>query len=233
MGLRPVCRAGIAAGAAMLVAAAALALAGTAAARSGGSTVPCYSENYHYKHCPADTRGGVQLFEQYSRGRGRCVEGQSWGWDQRGVWVNDGCRALFWAGPPYGARRGWDRGRPWDDGRDRDRGRPPPGIVGQPLGGLLGAQPGGPRPPWQRPGGHGAPGRGQPSSFTLDCASQGYRRAFCYADTSGGVALEQQYSNRSGECREGHSWGASARGIWVDNGCRARFRVWPAWGRRR
>jgi hypothetical protein len=24
-----------------------------------------------------------------------CIEDQNWGWDRRGVWVSDGCRAEF------------------------------------------------------------------------------------------------------------------------------------------
>jgi len=44
--------------------------------------------------CPWDTRAGrPQLLREYSRGY--CVQGRTWGVDQRGLWVNGGCAALF------------------------------------------------------------------------------------------------------------------------------------------
>jgi hypothetical protein len=35
----------------------------------------------------------VELLRQLSGTA--CVQGQSWGWDAEGVWVDGGCRALF------------------------------------------------------------------------------------------------------------------------------------------
>jgi hypothetical protein len=58
-----------------------------------GRTLRCGSEDGRWKHCSADTRGGVDLVKQVSRSP--CIRGQSWGIDRTGVWVNGGCRAEF------------------------------------------------------------------------------------------------------------------------------------------
>ncbi|MGY0504202.1 DUF3011 domain-containing protein [Luteimonas sp. e5] len=46
-----------------------------------------------YRHCPVDVSGGVRLVRQLS-GRD-CELGESWGYDDHGVWVHRGCRAEF------------------------------------------------------------------------------------------------------------------------------------------
>src|SRR3954467_3289338 len=51
------------------------------------------SENYGRKYCAADTRGGVRLNRTLSDSN--CVQGSSWGYDDRGVWVDNGCRGEF------------------------------------------------------------------------------------------------------------------------------------------
>ena len=67
---------------------------------SRAGTLQCRSDNYDYRHCRADTRSGVQLVRQLSQAR--CVQGETWGYDQRGVWVNRGCEAEFQLGNPLG-----------------------------------------------------------------------------------------------------------------------------------
>jgi Protein of unknown function (DUF3011) len=59
----------------------------------GGQAITCSSDNGSRKYCPADTRRGVQLVKQ--RSDARCTQGYSWGYDQRGIWVDRGCRADF------------------------------------------------------------------------------------------------------------------------------------------
>lgn len=56
-------------------------------------TIRCESDEGRTRQCSADVRGGVRLVRQLSDTR--CVEGQNWGWDRRGVWVSRGCRAEF------------------------------------------------------------------------------------------------------------------------------------------
>ncbi|HZH44571.1 MAG TPA: DUF3011 domain-containing protein [Lysobacter sp.] len=59
----------------------------------GGEVVRCESRDGRWMHCDANTRGGVRLLRQLSSSR--CIEGQTWGYDRRGVWVAGGCRADF------------------------------------------------------------------------------------------------------------------------------------------
>lgn len=72
--------------------------------RYGGGVFRCESNDGRVRQCAIDTRGGVELVRQLSRAR--CVRGESWGWNERGVWVSRGCRAEF------RVRSGWHGGRP-------------------------------------------------------------------------------------------------------------------------
>src|SRR5258708_1105614 len=74
----------------------------------GGPTQSLYCASDHGRRnvCPADARGGVQLVKQ--RSGASCQEGYSWGADERGIWVDHGCRADFAAtgrGEGYGEER--------------------------------------------------------------------------------------------------------------------------------
>jgi hypothetical protein len=64
-----------------------------------------------------------------------------------------------------------------------------------------------------------------PSSgrLTITCSSDDGKRHYCEADTRRGVRMFNQRSNA--RCTEGSSWGYDRRGIWVDHGCRADFRL--------
>ncbi|HEY6185101.1 MAG TPA: DUF3011 domain-containing protein [Terriglobales bacterium] len=64
--------------------------------RSGIQAITCSSNDMNRHYCPADTRGGVRLFKQLSDAR--CQEGYTWGYDDRGIWVDRGCRADFQTG---------------------------------------------------------------------------------------------------------------------------------------
>jgi hypothetical protein len=59
----------------------------------GGQMITCSSNNGGRNYCPANTKRGVQLVKQ--RSDARCTQGYSWGFDQRGIWVDRGCRADF------------------------------------------------------------------------------------------------------------------------------------------
>lgn len=68
-----------------------------AADGSGFVEVPrrlvCESKDRRRRFCGATLRSGATLIKQLS---GRpCEAGRSWGWDERGVWVDNGCRAEF------------------------------------------------------------------------------------------------------------------------------------------
>ena len=58
-----------------------------------GVIVRCESEDGRWRHCDAPIVRGVQLRRNVSRTP--CIQGDNWGWDRRGVWVNHGCRGDF------------------------------------------------------------------------------------------------------------------------------------------
>jgi DUF3011 family protein/peptidase inhibitor family I36 len=56
--------------------------------------VKCESNNGKLRYCPiGDARQSVELVTQMSSSP--CVRGQTWGNDNRGIWVDRGCRAQF------------------------------------------------------------------------------------------------------------------------------------------
>lgn len=55
--------------------------------------ITCESHNNARISCPAETRYGVALVRQ--TGENECALGRTWGFDDKGVWVTEGCRAQF------------------------------------------------------------------------------------------------------------------------------------------
>ncbi|MFZ4689258.1 MAG: DUF3011 domain-containing protein [Polymorphobacter sp.] len=75
-------------------------------------------------------------------------------------------------------------------------------------------------------GGGGYPGGGgggYPSGQIIECSSRNYQPERCSARINSGVQIDRVLG---GECIQGRSWGWDRSGIWVNNGCRARFRVY-------
>ena len=60
------------------------------------TTVTCTSEAGSRNLCPADTSQGVVLVRSF--GGAACLLGKTWGYDDQGVWVADGCSGQFVAG---------------------------------------------------------------------------------------------------------------------------------------
>src|SRR5688572_11014684 len=56
-------------------------------------TLTCSSDGPARKQCPADASGGVALLR--STGEGECLLGKTWGYDDDGVWVSQGCAGEF------------------------------------------------------------------------------------------------------------------------------------------
>ena len=71
----------------------ALAVAFIHTAHAQDSRIVCSSSG-NRSFCDADTRGGVMLLREL-RNSQQCVEGATWGYTDRGVWVDRGCRAQF------------------------------------------------------------------------------------------------------------------------------------------
>lgn len=88
-----------------LIAASATAQDGTSAQTATASTAPgasapapaarisCASEPGSRTHCAADTSQGIALVT--SSGNTSCLLGKTWGYDDTGIWVSDGCSGEF------------------------------------------------------------------------------------------------------------------------------------------
>ncbi len=57
------------------------------------STVTCESLDAARVRCPAETRYGVAILRKL--GGNYCVLARTWDFDEKGIWVSDGCRAEF------------------------------------------------------------------------------------------------------------------------------------------
>src|SRR5437899_374444 len=88
---------------------------GNAGGGGVGQSLTCSSDDGKRNYCNADTRGGVQMVRQ--RSGSPCTQGQTWGWDGRGIWVDRGCRADFIVG------RGGNNGGNWGGGGGDGRGQ--------------------------------------------------------------------------------------------------------------
>jgi hypothetical protein len=58
-----------------------------------GATVRCASGDDERRHCPANVSAGVLLVR--TMGSAACLLGRTWGYDDAGIWVEDGCSAEF------------------------------------------------------------------------------------------------------------------------------------------
>jgi hypothetical protein len=76
---------------------AALALVvGSLPARAAQREIRCDSRGLGHNYCRVDTDGRVELIDRHTLFQ--CREGRSWGYDERGVWVDKGCSATFRVG---------------------------------------------------------------------------------------------------------------------------------------
>jgi hypothetical protein len=73
---------------------------------------------------------------------------------------------------------------------------------------VAGGRPQGPPPPQER---------------IVNCSSNNGKRNWCDVGPSRDIRLARQISGSA--CVQGSSWGIDRRGLWVDRGCRADFRV--------
>ncbi len=218
-----------------------------------GQPVRCESTDNRYRHCPIDTRGGVRLSRRLSDSQ--CIQGSSWGFDNRGIWVSQGCRGEFIVGAGDGYRSGYRRRGYGNSGLGpvhgnsrsvrcesndnrrqhcnmdtrggvafRKRLSDAECIQGRTWGydnsGVWVSN--GCRAEFSTGSGssHASPGNGQ----ALRCESQDGRMHRCDAPILRGAQLIRQLSDT--RCVERQNWGWDRRGIWVNNGCRAEFRVY-------
>jgi hypothetical protein len=205
-----------------------------------GQVVRCQSRDMEWVHCDMPVANGVDLVRQLSDNS--CVRGSEWGTDRTGVWVTLGCRAEFRSRGAPGASSGSER-KVRRVLRCESNGRPqscPVILQGAPVRLLrqLSAMPcreghswGVKRNEvWVTRGCQGdfEVGAADGSGFLdvprpLVCESKSRQRRFCGAGISKSATLVKQLSGSP--CEEGRDWGWDARGVWVDNGCRAEFHV--------
>jgi hypothetical protein len=74
-----------------------LVLSPSALLAEAATTVTCKSTGTERQMCAADTSKGVILAK--SIGQAPCLLGKTWGYDDKGVWVSEGCSAVFIVGP--------------------------------------------------------------------------------------------------------------------------------------
>ncbi len=215
-----------------------------------GQALRCESNDNRYQHCDADTRGGVRLGRRLSDAQ--CVQGRTWGYDNRGIWVSGGCRGEFilaagGGAMPYPGNPGSGlprsvRCESTDNryhhcnmdtrggvGFDRQLSETPC-VQGRSWGydnsGVWVTQ--GCRAEFSTGSGSSRPGYGNTPGYgngqIVRCESQDGRMRRCGVRIGRGVQLIRQLSDT--RCVERQSWGWDRSGIWVNNGCRAEFRVY-------
>jgi hypothetical protein len=162
--------------------------------------VNCESVGGRQQYCEVETRYGVRLVDDLSRGR--CREGSTWGADGRGIWVTGGCRGAFELGAGDAPIAGYDQYDRYDQDRKQD-----PYARQDPYNRYDGQQ--------------GNAGYGV---ATVLCESKDNRRRHCRADVRGGRVVLIRNISRT-QCAEGHNWGWDDAGVWVDQGCRGEFGV--------
>lgn len=211
--------------------AATLALAPAASA----DVITCASEGHDHHYCSADTRGGVVLVHQLSRAG--CWQGDTWGYDNRGIWVANGCRAEFQVGRSrndwqnsmyhnggYSNQVDWNDRRQVDDWSRQESQRVTKDdkagavVAGALAVGILAAAAANHHHDNDR---DRSSGYRQPS--VVVCESQGRDHTYCSVGSTRHVEIKRQLSRAS--CQYNRSWGYDRRGIWVGDGCRAEFWV--------
>lgn len=211
-------------------------------------SIVCESISGRERFCAAPIGGAVRVVRTLSSAP--CVQGDGWRWDVRGIYVRNGCRAQFayrvndpwgggWGEDDWNGDRGWREircgarpneenfcpapndgrvrlvrqesryecreGRTWRAERDGIRVRN--GCVARFAY-------------READGGWGTPV--QP--IEIRCSSRNHRWALCPVDIVGPVQLVKQDSHA--QCERDWTWGTYGNeGIWVSDGCRARFRV--------
>ena len=202
-------------------------------------TLLCESDNNGRKHCRVDTRYGVALTRQFSDNP--CTRDRSWGVDENGVWVNDGCRAEFMIGSldtPIAMTSSASSVVVCESNDGKRRHCPADTSMGVRLiqqmsdadcllNNTWGVDPkgvwvnGGCRAQFALGGDRLAPPPRAPAGKNVFCESIDGKRALCAADTSMGVAVVRQVSDAP--CILNSTWGYDTNGIWVTAGCRAEF----------
>ena len=205
---------------------------------SSGQSFSCRSEGFRQTFCAVDTRGGVSMVRQTSDSA--CIEGRTWGYDNSGVWVTQGCAAEFALGDRYGDSYGRSRVIRCESSGYRQQYCRVDTRGGVRITRQISDSACVRGQSWDYDGGGVWVSNGCKADFTIGgygdgyrtgdgvvrnvrCESTGGRTVRCNIDTRGGVRLLRKLS--SSACYQGRSWDWDRSGIWVSNGCRADFQV--------
>ena len=173
----------------------------------------CESEDRTTHYCAADTRGGVHLSTQFSKAS--CRQGSSWGYDSRGVWVSNGCRAQFDLGD-YRSSQG-------SNGDSAAAAALALGLIGAvAIASKHDDDYRGERDYDYQPYDHHTQ---YGAGYQITCESRNNQRNYCRSNLRHAeVDIDRQISRTS--CRHGYNWGWDSGGVWVDDGCAAVFSVY-------
>jgi hypothetical protein len=201
---------------------------------SAQQRITCSSNDGRRNWCDIGRARDVQLVRQISGSA--CIRDNTWGIDGRGLWVDRGCRAEFafrQGGPPpqqtincssNDGRRNWCAIGGSRDAQLVRQISGSPCIRGQTWGidnrGLWVDR--GCRADFTFGGGGYAPPPPPPPQI-ITCSSNDGRRNWCDVGGRRDIQFNRQISGSA--CIQGQTWGIDNRGIWVDRGCRAEFRV--------
>ena len=186
-------------------------------------SVRCESKEGRRETCDVSWPGQSRLVRQMSATD--CIAGRTWGASPGKVWVDKGCRAEF--GPQYSGKEVRCES---DDGRRKTCGRD---LYGQAVllrqlsdtpcreGSSWGLRGGS---IWVDNGCRGVFRIGDAGArYSVTCGSENGRRQTCAWDAARGKPSLLERLSKS-PCVEGRSWGYDRKiGLWVDEGCRARF----------
>lgn len=209
---------------------------------AGPMTLTCRSVNFKYQFCQIDTRGGVRLARQLSDTR--CTLNSSWGYDNRGIWVDRGCGAEFLVGTNQPVKP--SPAPPVNTGQvirceSQNNQRVDCPVNTRNATVSLRRQLSDARCTPNRTWGYDNRGiwvtsgcRGEflvaqgnaslpPKDEMVVCRSRNGTYVRCPANTRRGVLLQRQLTNRP--CRQNQTWGFDNQGIWVTQGCEAEFIV--------
>lgn len=75
--------------------AAAIASGSDSGSNNDGNTITCNSTNDSFTRCSTSLSRGDRVILRRQLSKSGCWEGSTWGYDRNGIWVDQGCRAVF------------------------------------------------------------------------------------------------------------------------------------------
>jgi hypothetical protein len=186
-------------------------------------SVTCESDSNTRRTCRTNTAGGVTLQTQLSRAS--CHQGSTWGYDSRGIWVSNGCRAVFRTGNHSSSH---------SSSSDDNAAAAVAGLALLAVGAAVAHEKHEER---ERDRYDDEYYRYEPSrndyhyyqnsgyrNEQVTCESHNDRYNYCRAPIHRShVRLLRRHSDSG--CTYDRDWGYDARGVWVENGCRATFEI--------